>query len=35
LAGDVSGSTIFWYVESWDGANRNKKTEVMSFTLTD
>jgi hypothetical protein len=34
LVKDVSGSTIFWYVESWDGANRNKKTEPMSFTLT-
>jgi hypothetical protein len=34
LVGNVSGSTIFWYVESWDGANRNKKTEPMSFMLT-
>ena len=32
---DVSGSTIYWYVESWDGVKRYTETEVMSFVLTD
>ena len=32
---DVSGSTIYWYVESWDGVKRYTETEVMSFGLTD
>ena len=35
LVGDVSGSEIYWYVESWDGLNRTSKTGNMSFTLTD
>ena len=35
LVGDVSGSTIYWYVESWDGLGRYNKTEVMDFVLTD
>lgn len=34
LVGDVSGSTIYWYVESWDGFNRYSTTDVMSFILT-
>jgi parallel beta-helix repeat protein len=35
LVGDVSGSTIYWYLESWDGLGRYAKTDVMSFVLTD
>ena len=35
LVGDVSGSTISWYVESWDGLGRYSKTAVMNFVLTD
>jgi hypothetical protein len=34
LAGDESGGTIFWYVESWDGLSRYARTEPMSFVLT-
>ena len=35
LVGDVSGSTIYWYVESWDGLNRHTETDVMRFVLID
>ena len=35
LVRDMSGSTIFWYVESRDGLNRTQSTEVMSFELED
>jgi len=35
LVGDASGSTIYWYVESWDGLNRYNKTELMDFVLGD
>lgn len=35
LVGDKTGSTIYWYVESWDGLGRYAITDVMSFTLTD
>jgi hypothetical protein len=35
LAGNVSGSTIYWYIESWDGLKRYTKTEVMNFNLTE
>ena len=35
LLGDVSGSTIYWKVESWDWIKRYPQTEVMSFVLTD
>ena len=35
LVGDVNGSSIYWYIESWDALNRSTKTEVMSFVLTD
>jgi hypothetical protein len=35
LVQDMSGSTIFWYVESQDGLNRMQTTEVMSFQLED
>jgi hypothetical protein len=35
LVNDVGGSTLYWYVESWDVLKRNAKTEVMSFVLTD
>ena len=33
LVGDISGSTIYWYVESWDGSGRYAKTGVSTFTL--
>jgi hypothetical protein len=29
------GSTIYWYVESWDELGRYAKTDVMSFVLAD
>jgi hypothetical protein len=32
---DISGSTIYWYGESWDGLGRYNKTDVMNFVLTD
>jgi len=32
---DTSGSTIYWYVESWDGLKRYNKTDLMSFVLTE
>jgi hypothetical protein len=32
---NVSGSTIYWYVESWDGLRKYNKTNVMNFVLTD
>ena len=35
LVKNRSGSTVYWFVESWDGLNRYSKTEVMSFVLTD
>jgi hypothetical protein len=35
LAGDATGGTIYWYVESWDGLGRYARTDVMSFALTD
>lgn len=35
LVGDGTGSTIYWYVESWDGVGRYSKTNVMSFVLTE
>jgi hypothetical protein len=35
LVGDASGSTVYWYVESWDGLGRYAKTDVVSFDLTD
>jgi hypothetical protein len=35
VVGDISGSTIYWYVESWDGLGRYNKTDVMNFVLTD
>ncbi len=34
LVGSRPGSTIHWYVESWDVLKRYKKTSVTSFTLT-
>ena len=33
LVGDETGSTIYWYVESWDGLGRNARTETMNFLL--
>lgn len=35
LVGDETGSTIYWYVESWDGLGRYAKSDVMSFVLAD
>ena len=36
LVGKVIGAPIYYYVESWDGANRRAITQpVMSFILTD
>jgi hypothetical protein len=35
LAKNKSGSTIYWYIESWDALMRYAKTEVMSFVLTE
>jgi len=35
LVDDQSGSTIFWYVESWDKLKRPSATGNMSFVLTD
>ncbi len=36
LVGKVSGSAIWWYVESWDGANRRVISQpATSFVLTD
>jgi hypothetical protein len=35
LVGDVSNSSIYWYVESFDKLKRNAQTEVMSFILMD
>jgi hypothetical protein len=35
LGGNVTGAVLYWYVESWDALGREKKTDVMSFTLTD
>ncbi len=35
LTGDQSGSTIYWYVESWDGLKRYAKTDLKTFLLTD
>jgi hypothetical protein len=33
LVNDVAGSTIFWYVESWDGLGRYVKSEVKNFVM--
>ena len=33
LVGNKAGSTIHWFVESWDDLNRKTDTEVMSFIL--
>jgi len=35
LVGDLTGSTIYWYVESWDSLRRSSKTGVGSFVLKD
>jgi hypothetical protein len=35
LVFDQPGSPIYWYVESWDGLNREAATEVMFFLLED
>ena len=33
LVRNKTGSTIYWFVESWDEAGRYSKTDVMSFVL--
>jgi hypothetical protein len=33
LVGDVTGNTIYWYVQSQDGLGRRQATDVMSFPL--
>ena len=35
LVKNKTGSTIYWYVESWDALGRYAKTDVMSFVLTE
>lgn len=36
IVGSVSGSTLYWYVESWDEMNRRAQTTPpLSFVLTD
>jgi subtilisin family serine protease len=35
VVGNKPGSTVNWFVESWDGLNRNATTAVMSFSLQD
>lgn len=35
LVRNKTGSTIYWYVESWDALGRYAKTNVMSFVLMD
>lgn len=35
LVGNKPGSTIHWFVESWNDLNRRTATEVMSFVLED
>jgi hypothetical protein len=35
LVKDTSGSTIYWYIESWDGLKRYNKSDVVNFVLTD
>ncbi len=33
LVGDRSGETIYWFVEAWDGINRETVSEVKLFTV--
>jgi hypothetical protein len=35
LGGNVTGATLYWYVESRDTLGRRESTAVMSFVLTD
>jgi tripartite motif-containing protein 71 len=35
LVKNKKGSTIYWFIESWDELGRYAKTDVMSFVLTD
>jgi hypothetical protein len=35
LVKDTSGSTIYWYIESWDGLKRYNKSDVINFVLTE
>jgi hypothetical protein len=34
VVGDVPGSTIYWYIESWDVLKRYTKTDVLHFDLS-
>ena len=35
LVGNKPGSTVHWFVESWDDLKRKTATQVMSFILED
>ena len=35
LVEDIIGSTVYWFIESWDALGRYAKTEVASFSLQD
>jgi len=35
LVKNISGSTLYWYVESRDELGRHARTDVMSFVLAD
>jgi hypothetical protein len=35
LVKNATGSSIYWYIESWDGLGRYTKTDVTSFELTE
>ena len=35
LVRDVIGSTVYWFVESWDDLGRYVKTELATFSLED
>ncbi len=36
VTGRITGSVVYWYVESWDGTNRRVVTQPnMSFVITD
>jgi hypothetical protein len=36
VTGRVTGSTVYWYVEAWDGTNRRVVTQPpASFVITD
>jgi hypothetical protein len=35
LVKNENGSTLYWYIESWEALGRYAKTDVMSFVLAD